>query len=99
MSGVDIDQDVQQSRLGPTEPQMSLITDEEILDYSLALFDFSTPLPNKQDGVWQIFYNNCNGLEVNNMISAYIQQKKDKKRYIYLKDTETPTKLDSLSGK
>ncbi len=30
------------------------------------------------------------------MISTYIQQKKDKKIFNYLKDAEAPTKLDSL---
>ena len=69
---------------------------ENDLNESLQIFEFSKPLIAKQEGTWRFFYNNCNGLEVNSMISTFIQQKKDKTTYNYLKDTEAPTKLDSL---
>ena len=69
---------------------------EESLQQCLTLFDFSIPLREKNKGEWRLFYNNCNGLEVNAMISTYIKQKKDKWKYNYLIDNEAPTKLDSL---
>ena len=72
---------------------------EKVLDDSLELFDFSSPLPKKDQGTLRLFYNNCNGLEITNMIGAYVKQKKDKKTYNYLKDTESPTKLDGLLQK
>ncbi len=69
---------------------------EELLQASLSLFDFSAPLQDKREGIWRMFFNNCNGLEANTMISTYIKQQQDKKQYNYLQDVEAPTKLDSL---
>ena len=69
---------------------------DQILDDSLEIFDFSNPLPEKQLGTWRVFYNNCNGLEINQTIGEFIKQKQAKKRYNYLKDTEVPTKVDGI---
>ena len=66
------------------------------LQQSLELFDFSLPLPDKQDKCLRIFYNNCNGLEINNTIGVFLKQKKDKITYNYLLDAEAPTKVDSI---
>ena len=80
-----------------TKPENTLTAiDVEQLRDSLTIFDFLTQFKAKEDGEWGFFYNNCNGLEVNNLISTYIQQKRDKITYNYLKDNDVPTKLDSL---
>ena len=71
-------------------------TEYDELQESLAIFDFSSPLPIKHDGTWRLFYNNCNGLEINAAISSYIKQKREKKTFQYLKDIETPTKVDGI---
>ena len=52
---------------------------EQDLDDSLELFDFTYPLPEKQEGILRIFYNNCNGLEINRTIGEFIKQKKREK--------------------
>ena len=70
-------------------------TDEQ-LQKSLELFDFSGPLPKKHNSTLRIFYNNCNGVEINNMIGIQLKQKRDKIKYNYVRDTEAPTKVDSL---
>ena len=62
----------------------------------LEFFDFSTPLPEKGHGIFRLFYNNCNGLAINNTIGVYLQQKKDKVKYNYITDINAPTKVDSL---
>ena len=69
---------------------------EEELDRGLALFDFPTELPEKQSKIMRIFYNNCNGLEINKAITTVIQGKTDKKTHGYIKDIEAPTKIDGL---
>ena len=66
------------------------------LRQSLAIFDFSAPLPTKREGVFRVFYNNCNGMEINNTIGVFLKQKKDKQKYNYLQDVEAPTKVDSI---
>ena len=66
------------------------------LQQSLEIFDFSAPLPTKREGVLRVFYNNCNGMEINNTIGVFLQQKKDKQKYNYLRDVEAPTKVDSI---
>lgn len=71
-------------------------TDEEVLNKSLEIFTFSDPLPDKKDGTWRLFYNNCNGLAINNTVETYIRQKQDKKTYNYIQDVHAPTKLDGM---
>ena len=66
------------------------------LEKCLEIFDFSTPLPEKGPGIFRLFYNNCNGLAINNTIGVYLQQKKDKVKYNYITDINAPTKVDSL---
>lgn len=53
---------------------------EQVLNESLQLFEFSRPLQSKEKNSWRFFYNNCNGLEANTMISTYVKQKKEKKQ-------------------
>ena len=82
--------------------QYTPITEEEQdkigerLQESLELFDFTAPLPPKQTGVLRLFYNNCNGIAINNTIGMFLKQKRDKKKYDYIKDINTPTKLDGI---
>ena len=52
--------------------------DEETLQEILSLFDFHTPLPKKRDSICRLFYNNCNGISINNKINTHLQQKKTK---------------------
>ena len=66
------------------------------LQYCLELFDFTKPLPKKTKGTWRIFYNNCNGVEINATVSTYLKQQREKKSYNYIKDIEAPTKLDGI---
>ena len=66
------------------------------LEECLKIFDFSRPLPPKGDETLRVFYNNCNGIEINNTMQVYLKQKKDKAKHNYLLDVESPTKLDSL---
>ncbi len=51
----------------------------ERLRESLELFDFTAPLPPKQTEVLRLFYNNCNGIAINNTIRMFLKQKRDKK--------------------
>ena len=77
----------------------NIMTEEEIeLQYqqSLELFDFMRPLPEKSPGILRLFYNNCNSLEITNTIGVYLKSQKDKIKHKYIKNVETPTKLDSL---
>ena len=69
---------------------------EQQLNKCLEIFDFKEPLPDKRKGIARLFYNNCNGLAINNTIGVYLKQKKDKITYNYLVDVEAPTKVDSL---
>ena len=59
-----------------TEDHRTREDEEEILEQSLRLFDFQTPLLDKKEGVLRIFYNNINGLEINALIGEYIKQQK-----------------------
>ncbi len=90
----------EQQRLDPVnnsrETESSRAIRETQLEQSIAIFDFSLPLRQKMDGTMRLFYNNCNGLEINHMVCEYIKQKRDKVKYNYLLDIESPTKLDSL---
>ena len=48
------------------------------LGKNLEIFNFSTPLQKKNKNTVRIFYNNCNRISINNMISSYyITNKKD----------------------
>ena len=69
---------------------------EEMIQESLELFDFSRPLPIKEDGIWRIYYNNCNGIEINHTLGEYIKQKQEKKQFQYIKEMEGTTKLDGI---
>ncbi len=62
----------------------------------LQLFDFTVPLPKKTNNTIRIFYNNCNGVEINNTIGVYLKQQRDKQKHSYIQDIESPTKLDSI---
>ena len=69
----------------------------ESLDEELKLYDFSHyPLPAKDKGVVQLFYNNINGIEINAAISAKVNNNKEKKRHGLLKEKETYTKVEAL---
>ena len=70
--------------------------DEKTLQEKLSLFDFHTPLPKKRDSICRLFYNNCNGISINNTINTHLQQKKQKTKLKYIKDIEVPTKLHKL---
>ena len=85
-----------QIELQRTQSQEYVDDHEEKLHKSLALFEFSSPLPKKRSNILRIFYNNCNGVEINNTIGVQLKQKRDKIQYNYLGDTEAPTKVDSL---
>ena len=85
----------QSETLRNVDPHYSDI-EETILQQSLELFDFSLPLPDKPESCLRLFYNNCNGLEINNTIGVFLKQKQDKIKYNYLIDVEAPTKVDSL---
>ena len=69
---------------------------ERLLEQSLELFDFSIPLPTKNNKNLRVYYNNCNGLEINNLVSDHIKQKKDKATNQYIADIEVPSKLDNI---
>ena len=69
---------------------------EEIPYDSLEIFDFSDPLPPKEAHVFRLYYNNCNGLEINHTAGEYIKQKQEKKKHNYIKDIEVPTKVDGI---
>ncbi len=62
---------------------MVLFTDEE-LDFDIAetyLFDFSTgPLRVKTKNICRIFYNNINGMEINDAIGKAVQQSRIKQQ-------------------
>ena len=72
------------------------VDEEEGLTRSLALFDFSNPLPPKRQDTVRLFYNNCNGLEINNLIEDVIRRDRDKKEHKYIQELENPTKFDSI---
>ena len=82
--------------ISDNETQRSDEEQEKNWERSLEIFDFSKPLPPKEQGILRIFYNNCNGIEINNTIGEYLKQKRDKVKYNYIQDVEAPTKLDSL---
>ena len=63
---------------------------------SLEIFEFSKALPEKNPKVIRLFYNNCNGISINNTIHTYLYQKRQKQKQRYLKDIDIPTKLDRL---
>ena len=69
---------------------------EDELKKSLEIFECSVPLPQKQQGTVRLFYNNCNSLEINNLISDVLQRKRDKQKQQYLQEIENPTKVDRL---
>lgn len=66
------------------------------LQSCLQLFDFQTPLPEKTPHVLRVFYNNCNGTEINKTIATYLRAQRDKIKYCYIQDIESPTKIDSI---
>ena len=72
------------------------IDEDRCLNQSLELFDFSVPLRKKQKNVLRLFYNNCNGMEINNMVEDVIRRQRDKIKHNYLTDMENPTKLDGI---
>ena len=72
------------------------VAEDSLLKQSLALFDFSVPLQEKQKNVLRLFYNNCNGIEINNMVEDVIRRQRDKIQHNYLLEMENPTKLDGI---
>lgn len=70
--------------------------EEEYLERSAELFQFSHPLPEKKPGTLRVFYNNCNGLAINNTIGQFLKQKKDKGVHGYIQDIAVPTKVDGI---
>ena len=52
----------------------------QTLHAKLALFDFHTPLPSKREHICRLFYNNCNGISINNTINAHLKQKRQKNK-------------------
>lgn len=79
---------------------LSMEEDTEVsqtfLQNSIEIFDFSIPLPIKEARHLRIFYNNCNGVEINNTMGIYLKQQKDKYKYNYIEDVEAPTKVDGI---
>ena len=70
---------------------------EDNLDKELRVFDFSHyPLPKKDTDCIRLFYNNINGLEINEAIASIVNKKKIKKKTEILGDLETYTKLESF---
>ena len=70
---------------------------EDNLDMELKVFDFSHyPLPKKDKDCIQMFYNNINGLEINEAIASIVNKKKIKKQKEITGDPETYTKLESF---
>ena len=68
----------------------------QTLNQNLELFDFSKPLPTKGADTMRLFYNNCNGIEINNTIRKYMYQKRQMIKQRYLKDTCIMSKLDMI---
>ena len=75
--------------------QQDPMTDKS-LDKCLKLFEFSVPLPVKGANTMQLYYNNCNGIEINKAITTFIKTRKDKVKYNYIRDIEAPTKIDNV---
>ena len=69
---------------------------DDCLDDCLELFEFSTPLPEKGRSTLRLYYNNCNGIEINRAIHTFIKTRRDKIKYNYIKDIEAPTKIDNI---
>ncbi len=68
----------------PTTLETAELNDE------LKIFDFSHfPLPNRSNKTMRIFYNNVNGLEINQMIATKIQNSKQKQTQQYLGEIES----------
>ncbi len=86
----------QTERLTPQQEEPNSRNWEEELKKSLEIFECSAPLPQKQQGTVRLFYNNCNSLEINNLIGDVLQRKRDKQKQQYLKEIENPTKVDRL---
>ncbi len=83
--GTDVDYKVDQSAW-----------EDDYLERSSELFQFSHPLPEKRSGTLRVFYNNFNGIAINNTIGQFLKQKKDKVNHGYIQDMAVPTKLDSI---
>ena len=74
----DKSQDKNSTRKQPIE---HILTDK-YFQQCLSVFEFTRPLPEKRQGTLRVFYNNCNGLEINNTIGVFLKQKRDKKNII-----------------
>ena len=75
----------------PTTLETAELNDE------LKIFDFSHfPLPNRSNKTMRIFYNNVNGLEINQMIATKIQNSKQKQTQQYLGEIESHSKIEAL---
>ena len=67
------------------------------LDTYLQLFEFKTPFPKKNETrTIQLFYNNCNSLEINKAIGEFFFVKRQQKAQKYIQNIELITKIDKL---
>ena len=44
----------------------------------------------------RVYYNYCNGIEINKVINTFLKSRKDKIKYNYIRDIEAPTKIDNI---
>ena len=67
------------------------------MDTELKIFDFSHyPLPKRDRQTLRIFYNNVNGLEINEAIDTVVNKAITKRKNNLLRDVESVTKIESL---
>ena len=70
---------------------------EEKLTKALEMLEFSNnPLPQKKQTQLRIFYNNINGLEINNLTKTVIQRQNEKKSIKVIQESETYSKFEAL---
>ena len=75
----------------------TLNIDTRDLEEELKIFDFSHfPLPKRNDDTLRVFYNNINGLEINEAIDTVIKRSKIKQKYDIITDIETHTKAEAF---
>ena len=67
------------------------------IDTELKIFDFSHyPLPKRDRQTLRMFYNNVNGLEINEAIDTVVNTAVTKRKHNLLRDVESVTKIESL---
>lgn len=72
--GLGVDSNLNENCIPETDifDQWSEGTDDALTE-SFKVFDFTVPLPDKTSNTLQVFYNNCNGLEINQLIADVLQ--------------------------